>query len=335
MPRLIKQILSNQVYEIQMRTLYGLPFRTLETVKAVMEGIVARVQIDEKVILSNFLWMANHSHMIVVSKDQEQFKDFYGQITKQITDAFKQFLNVEQLTLWKSNGVSAIRLKDKKTVIKQIAYIYANPAEADLVEKIEEYPGLSSWAEFNECLEGSIDSECVKYVPWIRSPMIGRLPDGRINEQKDAEICRQLKELAKKYKHRLVIKPNAWMKPLKIPEAEVAKTNRKILKQIREFEEKARKLRQAEGKRVMGAFQLKTEKLNMTYRPKNKENERTIAVYSVIKEVRIKMIEDYEAFRDQCAKCYERWKIGDYTVVWPPGAFLPAMPHRYNCIQYD
>ncbi|MDC0358929.1 hypothetical protein OAO01_08940, partial [Oligoflexia bacterium] len=55
-----------------------------------------------------------------------------------------------------------------------------------------------------------------------------------------------------------------------------------------------------------------------------------IFVYALDKQIRINMIAAYKEFCDRCRDCYEKWKLGDLLVDWPPGAFLPAMPPRVN-----
>ena len=86
---------------------------------------------------------------------------------------------------------------------------------------------------------------------------------------------------------------------------------------------------------MKGPSRLAKEALSLDYRPQKQS--RRIYVYAADKSIRIAMIESYRDFSEECDECYLRWKQGDYTVAWPPGAFLPAMPPRANyfCEQYE
>jgi len=133
-----------------------------------------------------------------------------------------------------------------------------------------------------------------------------------------------------KKKHQLILYPNAWMRAFGIEEDQVKDTNDSIMETLNEFETEARVNRSKKGWKTKGREKLARERLTLDYTPR--KDSRRIFVYALCKEVRIRMIEEYRFFCDQCCECYERWKIGDYRVEWPPGAFLPAMPPRYNVI---
>jgi putative transposase len=48
-------------------------------------------------------------------------------------------------SFWSSEPTSVVRLLEAKDVLDKMVYAYANPAAADLVETIEEWPGVSSF----------------------------------------------------------------------------------------------------------------------------------------------------------------------------------------------
>ena len=136
-------ILSGEVYDLTLRTKKGLPFVTTFFMKLILGSVLSRVQRDYKVTVCHHLWMGNHLHMLIVVKDAKQCTKFYGQLQKQITDAVKKLLGLKELNLWHKNRASVVRIGDVAGVRKCIAYLYANPANAHLVETIEEYPGLA------------------------------------------------------------------------------------------------------------------------------------------------------------------------------------------------
>jgi hypothetical protein len=229
--------------------------------------------------------------------------------------------------LWDHNKASVIEHKDVDGVIKAINYLYANPASANLVDCIERYPGASSWEVFQKA-EDSLTFSHTDYIPRIRLSKIRKLPSISVNDAQDKRLVQLLKQ-DKKYDHELTLYPNAWMKAFNLGDEDVREQNENIKAALRQREENARLLRNQNGKKTMGATKLKTESLNLTYRPK-RERERRIFVYAACTEARIAAIEEYKEYFAECDRCYECWRIGDYTVEWPLGAFLPHCPPRYN-----
>jgi hypothetical protein len=158
--------------------------------------------------------MGNHPHIIVVAKDKKACTQFYGELQKQLTEAVKRLCGLEHLTLWKSNGTSVIAYHDEETVCYRIAYLYANPARADLVDTIQDYPGFSSWREFKRNKD-SLEAASSEEYQWIRAPFIEQLPRLAVNRIEDMQICGRWKKIAKD-SHELVVEPNAWMRAFKI-----------------------------------------------------------------------------------------------------------------------
>jgi len=309
-----------------MRTRKGLPFVCTQYMKTIIEGVMARVQRNEKVIICHFLWMGNHPHIIIVAKDSMQCTRFYGELKKQLTEAVKGLLGESDLSLWKKNGTSVIPYGDIEGVQKQIAYIYANPARAALTDTIERYPGLNTYQSFRETphtLNGSHSKSC----PWVRAPAIEKLPCRSVTPRQDRNITEGLLEASTRA-HTLTLQPNAWMMCFDVSESEVEEINQGILEQLREHESEARKERSRKKKKVMGAKNLAAQSLTLSY--KSKSITKKLFCYAADKETRVQMIADYKEFCARCAECYQKWKLGNYKVEWPPGAFLPYMPPRYN-----
>ena len=335
MGRKQREIYSGQVYEICLRTRQGLPFTCRKYMKMLLLSVMARVQRDQKVTLCHYLWMANHIHMVVISKDREECTKFYGEIQKQLTDAVKRLLGLRHLTLWINNSASVIPLYDVETACYRIAYIYANPAAANLVEKISDYPGLSSWREFRAGGEtpSALDATFITDCPWVRAPYIEPLLHLHIDRQQDLQLCNEWEESAQD-SHELVVEPNAWMECFHIEsEEEIQETNRQIVKFHTGLEGEAQRKRREKKRKVMGKKQLIAQPLNMQYVPPKKS--RRIAVYSLDPALRKYLIQKYDEFCSKCRECYERWKIGDLAVKWPIGAFLPRIPTLRNDFPLD
>jgi hypothetical protein len=330
MGRQRRKIISGHTYEITFRTRFGLPFVCTAYTATIISGIIARVQRNHKVTLCHFIFMGNHAHIVVVAKDLQACSDFHGEIKKQLTDSYKQLLGLPFLSLWDENSSSVLELSDLNGAKERISYLYANPARANLVDSIERYPGLNSFTAFLSCPHTLMASHCTA-CPWIRTPTIKKLPSRAISPTQDAAFTQYLKAKSK-LSHDLVLQPNAWMKIYGITDpAEVAEVNQSIVSTLLHYEAEARTIRCQSGWRVKGAAKLATEAINLSYLPDKKS--RKIFVYASDPELRKQRIADYKIFCQRCTYCYEQWKIGDYSVEWPPGAFQPPIPTRINWLQ--
>ena len=321
MPRARRRIISGQPYELILRVSNRLPFVPLELINFIIKSTMARAQRDYKLIICHYLWMGNHLHLILIPLDPQQCVNFYQEIQKKITDAFKRLLGVEYLNLWDGSPVLA-QILDPDKVIEKIGYAYANPAEASLVDKIEDYPGVSSYNQFINS-ENSVYYQATESVPRIRLNRIPKLPALKLSESKDRELTNGLLGTAT-MNHNLTISPNAWMGcfGIKSPE-EVALTNKQILETIRRLEQRARDSRTSLNHGVLGARRLKSTPI--LSKCNSKKRERRVFFHSTFRELREAFLADFRYFCDRCDSCYQFLKKGVLT-DWPPGAFRPPAP---------
>ncbi len=80
MPRNRRQIKSNTCYEICFRAKSTLPLVAYRVIALIIQSAIARTQRDDKVILCHHIWNGSHPHIIAVSKDAQQFVNFYSEI---------------------------------------------------------------------------------------------------------------------------------------------------------------------------------------------------------------------------------------------------------------
>jgi hypothetical protein len=329
MSRRRRWLKSRRCYEICFRARRGLPFVALRAIKFLLGAILARVQRDDKVILCHDIWNGSHCHLIIVTRDGEQCKRFYGEVQKSITDSIKRLLGLRHLTLWEGNATVA-EIADFESAIERISYLYANPAQDNLVESIEQFPGYVSWRDFQRC-KTSLTQETKAIFPWVRLPSIQRLNSPKLSLSQDGNLVKVLKERNKGTQHELVRRPNEWMRCFGInQDSDVSEANDKIIKRLRDRESRAREDREAAGKKVLGAGKLLSTPIMMDHEPK--KHSRKIFLLSTINELRIQMIKDFKSFCDECRECYLSWRKGDFTVEWPPGAFKPPMPPSSNLL---
>lgn len=234
-----RQFKSGTLYEISFRAKEGLPFVAYRVIELIIESVVARVQRDNKVTLSHDVWEGSHCHLIAIAWDSSNFVAFYGELKKQLTDGIKALLGKEYLNLWEDYPTVA-EIVDLPTAIERISYLYANPAQDNLVDSIEKFPGTSSYKDFRQCCD-DITAVTTKQCPWIQRPMIEPLHSCVLTPDQDSNITKKLIAKSKK-KHAFIRKPNAWMKCFGVTSSEEAKhINESILCGIRAKEEVARR----------------------------------------------------------------------------------------------
>ena len=313
-----RQIISGKPYELILRVSNKLPFVALELVDLIIKSALARAQRDNKVIICHHIWMGNHVHIILIPLDPQQCVNFYQELQKKLTDSFKGLMGLKTLSLWDGSPVLA-ELLDIDKVIEKIAYAYANPATANLVDSIEEYPGLSSYQQFlssNNTLKAC--SEII--APYIRMDAIKPLQRLILSSQEDREYSANLKDSART-QHKLIIHHNAWMSAFGISsDAEVAETNTRIFDAIKRREQEARDKRGVEKKTVVGSLRLK--RISIFSECKSAQRGRRIFFHASTKELRLAFLAAFKDFTTQCRKCYELLKQG-VLGEWPPGAFRP------------
>lgn len=265
--------------------------------------------------------MGNHLHLLLVALDAQACADFYKEIQKKLTDSLKCLLGLHKLRLWEGDPVVA-EILDIEAAIKKKAYVYANPARANLVSSISLYPGSSSWEAFNSA-SSTIEAEVSRLIPWIRQPAIPKAPRRSLSEKQDAFLYEKLIASAGKKRHDLALKPNAWMKTFGIKnEKDINEINDRIRARVNAYEEEAAKKRLDEGKPLIGIEALKRQPILMPHTPK--ERIRRVFVISSIPELRKAYIVMHNEVSAVCAALYKLWKHGAVALRWPPGVFIPS-----------
>lgn len=321
MGRRRRLIRSKRVVEVILRVKTGLPFTALVAMQLLIESALARAQRDKKVILCHYLWMGNHVHMLLVSLCPEGTVNFYQELQKKLADSLKRLLGRHRLSMWEGDPVVA-EVLDVEGAIGRIAYLYANPARADLVDTVSAYPGVSTWSVF-ENAPNSVEAISSKSAPWIRLPTIRPLSSRSLSERQDAALAARFRAGATR-SHALEVHPNAWMKVFKIKGAErIEEINQRIRKLIEVNEQTARELRACSGKKLVGPEQLRRQEIFRPHEPKKRE--RRIFVIASDVEERMAYIEHHDRISKQCRELYLRMRQGDYSGAWPPGTFRPPL----------
>jgi REP element-mobilizing transposase RayT len=292
-----------------------------------IKSAIARTQRNFKVYICHHVWMGNHAHLLVISRDARELATFYGELQKRLTDYLKRLLGLSHLDLWEGD-CSVIRIADYEAAIERIAYFYANPARANLVNSIESYPGLSSYEAFNSAKD-SLFAHRIERTVWVRCPAVPKLPSRTLTEGQDKRLADLLMQNAKKA--RFATFPHLWLRcfGLSTP-ADVREAKELVRDQITSLEAAARAERDAAGLRTFGAKILRRQPVLKDHIPK--KYSRRIFVIARDKDVRLSYIRQVHEICALCDECYRRWQRGDYNFIWPPGTFPPPYPMSANVL---
>ena len=328
MARTRRYIRAERPFELEIRVKEGLPFACLEVVKLLLKSAMARAQRDNKIKICHYNWLANHLHMLFIPYDAEKCIFFYQELQKKITEYMKRLLGVRRLALWEGDPVLA-EILDFEKALDRIAYLYANPASANLVDSIDEYPGLSSWVDFLEA-GTQVDSVVSHSVPWVRLPNVKKLPSLVLSTAKDLALYEELVATSDT-SHELAIYPYALLSCFGTTEmSDIKSVRERIINKVRTLETYAREVRKQTGKSVIGVVRLLKQKIMAFHLPPPRE--RRIYVHASDTKERIEHISAVKMFCSACKICYRAWKAGECTISWPSGAIRPALRPCANAV---
>jgi hypothetical protein len=325
MGRSNRVVFANTLYEIVPRAQEGLPLPPTEVTNQLLTGILARTQRDSKVTLCNFVEMTNHSHQHVIPDEPLKQIGFYMEYQKKITDTVRKLTKLKRLRLWEERP-SVAMIVGLQDAIKRLPYIFLNPVEAGLVEKIDDYPGLNTWEAFTTC-PPSVDAEVVIKAVWTPVSVLEPLPDNnKLSPAQDKAMATRLRESEDGIPHDLVVKPLAWLKVYGVTDPEEIESIRQgIIREVRQREAELAKERREAGRGVMGAQRLKAQPYLRSHTPKKKE--RRIFVICGDDAVRPRIIRAFKDIFSKCRECYLKLKAG-LPHEWPPGTFIPWIPPK-------
>jgi len=358
---------SGELYELCFKARKGFPLPPLRTINKLIKSALARTQRDCKVHICHFVWMANHCHILIIVIDADAAKNFYSELMKRLTDSVKALTGKPYLNLWQTRPVVPV-IGNIEAAKAKIAYIYANPSRANLVNTIEHYPGYSSFPQFIQSIENYSNApinnsssaadapanatahtstysslltlQIKETVHWIQSSHIPTLPSASLSEQQDKFFADKLNNpISKKgnrktqKKHDLILEPNLWLSCFgDYSNEDVIRINKEILQDLKHSESEYAEARLKANKTIIGTQRLKQLAVMADYEPKRDPNDRRIIVICSDKELRIQLIKRHKEFAMLCRLRYTQWSTGDTSEPWPPAGFRPPMPIMANAI---
>lgn len=332
MPRARRIFESNAVYEISFRAREGIPTPGNDLITTILESIIARAARKMAIHLSDMIWMGNHVHLIVVSRDIGHLSRFYAELKKRITDFTKKFLGLKHLTLWRERPMVA-KILDVPTLISRLIYIYSNPQSSNLTATIEEYPGLNTWRQFVNAPATPL-AAYVKKVPWIRLPHLETLTSNQPSKSVQDMLIQKFSRIKKKIP--LIIEPFKAFSALGVTShTRLEECRKEVIAGVRKKEAELTKQRQEQKITPLGVVRLSCTPILAPYKPDiTKRYSRPYVLGSSVK-TRKAVIASMKLIAKRARQAYlnERYSRtvqGD----WPPGVFRPPMYHSASALFY-
>jgi REP element-mobilizing transposase RayT len=307
-------LVPGTVIEVTFRTEEGLPFVANALIRHIIESVMAAAQAQYGQVICDFIVMGNHIHMILYVRDSSSVVGFIEYVKRETAIAVNKLLGRRQKTVW-TNGYNPAVILDVEKLIERKVYTYTNPQKADLVETIEQYPGLNTWQAFLS--GGSV--KILRRIPRNAIPTLGRKKlSPRQIEKLVEEMCEQGQEELE-----LRIEPDAWMDGVPggtecDPEAIIAE----VASRVRQLEAEFSDERQKSGRQVAKQKALINARMDRPHTP-TKFGRRVICYASDIK-VRACFI---TWFKSECKNTWDtvRQEVGGvFHTIRPPGFFAPG-----------
>lgn len=138
LPRYIQ---PNTTYEVTQRT-YNRTFRFLndKKVHGIVRYCLARALRRYNIKLYSYVFMSNHYHLMLHDVDGclPAFLQYLNSLIARSMNALQKMRD----KFWSGSGYVAVRPQTPEDVLRKIVYGLANPCAADLVNRLEEYPGV-------------------------------------------------------------------------------------------------------------------------------------------------------------------------------------------------
>ena len=316
MNKLRKFFIKDSLYLITFRTEDGLPLPATPYIKTILNSILARAGEIYNVELCHYIFMSNHPHMLVRVDRPETIPGFVGYIKRESAHAINRLLGRKKKTIW-CEGYDSPIILDFEDAIERIVYIYTNPQRANLVEKIEDYPHLSSWKHF---LEGGGEIKAGR----ICRDSIPELPKKTMSLTQQVAFAKDLEE-QEIGKYSMFINPDSWIECYQSSKyRSIEEINQEIISRIRVIEEELNRKRKSENKFVTGEHFLKLQTIRESHTPETR-GKRMICLSSS-RDLRERFISFYKDLVFPLEKAKGLWlkSPSSWLALLPPGFFAPS-----------
>lgn len=294
---------------ITTRVEQGLPFVANELTKLIILSTIAKAQDLYHVQICHFLLMSNHIHLLMTFRSPDDVAGFMNYFKTETAHAVNRLQGLRNRTVW-ADGYSALSILTLDDTIEKIAYTYCNPQKANLVESIEQYPGVSSWQMFTE-------NNLSEPLPRIaRSSIYSGCTVQSLTDESHGKTVD------------VTISPNSWMRLFGVRQEGWDDINSRIIRRVRALEAEHSAERVRVNRPVLGTERLQTQSIDTPYTPSKFARQMWCICRDV--EFRISFIQSVKIIISKAREVYSRWRQGDRTVPYPAGMFAPRFPRLFN-----
>lgn len=320
MPNPRKIVLSGIPMLITSSIQHGLPLVPTSYLNLILEGILARAQTLYPIEICAYCFLANHFHMVAVVQNPTHLSDFMERFKSESALAINKLMGYERHNVW-CDGYDSPLLLTVDDVIEKLVYLYINPTRDNLVNSIEEYPGLNTWKEF---LAGGGSRIC----PRISRRSIQKLTRSRYSMKQQESLAAALAAKATESSE-LKISPDAWMYHFNIlNEQDRRKINKRVYERVTRAENLFKEERKLKRFAVFGPLALKSQPIDKPYIPQ-RTGRRTYCICSNV-SVRIAFLTFVKKLVKAAQEWYQRALQLDYSLDFPLGLFRPSLPSNGN-----
>lgn len=257
-----------------------------------------RMQVEYDVELIAYVIMSNHWHLVVRLRNDrlpEIMQDFKGGLGK----AMNKILG-RRGAVWMERYSDKALLDDASTEGK-VHYTHVNPLRAHLVERLEDYPGLSSWPAYAKNLD-SLTETYFDEVGWLEA--------GAPETERE------------RFTHRVTIpigRPPSW--DGMSPRARRIATEH-CLQRVRAEERALAVERAAEQRTVPSSSSIvERDPRSRPQNPKRSKRERAAGTAAQVAEFR----DAYRQMLPEYRRASSRFRATGTLVRFPPGTYPPRL----------
>lgn len=309
MPRPPRIIFNGYPVAVSTRVQEDLPFVCTIEMNEIMESAIAVAQMHHPVTLMAYVVMGNHVHFEFFVESPDDIRGFMERFKTETSHAVNRQRGRRQRSVWASRYDSPMILT-KEDMLKKQVYHLTNPAQANLVESIRDYPGVSSW-------QMMISGVKTKKVKRIRRTDV--LPFGYRRQRNSCEP---------EYLT-ITIDPFAWKKAFHDTRTD-DELREDLVRSVDEREEELRKERKRLCIRVSGREAL------MRHSPMkrflSKKFSRRMWCICSDKDLRRSFIARIKLLREAAREVLRLWRLGERIHTYPLGMFPPVFPVLANAI---
>ncbi len=286
--------------------------------QAIIKSCLARaLAVHPGFKISHIIVEGTHLHLLGVVDSPDDVPGFIKCFKTESSHAFNIILGRRKRTIWCEGYDSPVVLTPLRAAVA-IAYIYSNPTKDNLVDCIDEYPGVSSWGMFQR-------KDCSKLWQRLRRFHYQKLAPDSHNLRGYTKEAERLISNSKEA-HPFTIYPNAWMEAFGVSDQKAQEDiNARIVLRIRTLEARYKRVRERLGKKVPGRERLLSQPINPSHLPQNYSGRRMWCL-SEERSLRKAFIEFLGKLMAEARQVQRRWRIGEFSVPYPPGLYPPCMP---------